>query len=82
MVIVAGYAGGAVGSELENTLPVVSPETAGFRPEGLDDVDRLMVGLSVSIEAETSSQWSEQPILLMSLACVHTHTNTHRRSTK
>jgi CubicO group peptidase (beta-lactamase class C family) len=41
-ISIAGYAGGAVGSELENSLPVVSPEAAGFRPEGLDDVDRLV----------------------------------------
>jgi CubicO group peptidase (beta-lactamase class C family) len=39
---VAGYAGGAVGSELESALPVVSPEAVGFRPDGLDDVDRIV----------------------------------------
>jgi CubicO group peptidase (beta-lactamase class C family) len=39
---VAGYAGGAVGSELEHALPAVSPESAGFRPGGLDEVDRLL----------------------------------------
>jgi len=39
---VAGYAGGAVGSELESALPAVPPEAVGFRPDGLDDVDRLV----------------------------------------
>ncbi|MGD8896941.1 MAG: serine hydrolase domain-containing protein, partial [Acidobacteriota bacterium] len=31
-----------MGSELESAPPVVSPQAVGFRPDGLDDVDRIV----------------------------------------
>ena len=38
----AGYAGSAVGSDANSPLPAATPEGAGFRPEGLAEVDRLL----------------------------------------
>jgi CubicO group peptidase (beta-lactamase class C family) len=41
-IVLAGLVGRAPGADLERVLPTASPESMGFRPGGLDEVDRII----------------------------------------